>query len=311
MTKIFKNKSKTLFVSKADHIHARGKYAVILSPEFYWIKKVQLPVKKAKDALRLAASVYEGSLPQGDFSYAARKVEEGFIMIAYDKKEIASILEKIIPYKGDITSVHFTQDALSHIESCIAVSGFAALTNIDGIIVQVPRACTTTEHTLDEILQEADVSKNKVKLSSFDNELFSLSDLKPIAAIFLLLLFAFIAEYIVYKKASNDLESQRTQIIADNHLPRTSIQLKSIKKSLHKKYKTQKSLRETFASLSKVTLEKGEYIQSVEQTSKELLVEIHLINKAREADIKKSFAKLVPVQDAHLENNTLKLKIRS
>lgn len=311
MTKIFKNKSKTLFVSKTDKVEQRGAYSVILSPEFYWIKKVILPVKKEKEALKLAPSIYDGFLPSGEYSYEVRKVDDAFIMIAYSKKKISDELDKVIPYRSDIVDVYFAQDALSHIEECTEVDGKSALSNMDGIIIQVPRACTNTEVTLEEMLEKVSLGKRKVTLSSFDNELLSSKDISIIATIFTLLLLAFMSEYIVYKKAVIDLENQRAEIIDANDLPRTSIQLKSIKKSLNKKFKTQKRFREVLLAISKLRLKSGEYIQSIEESAKGATVEIMVTSGAREEEIKKMFPKDIMIQESSVRDNILKIRIAS
>ncbi len=309
MTKIFKNKTTTLFVSKSDRVEKRDSYAVILSPEFYWVKKVTLPVKKERDALKLAPSIFEGFLPAGEFSYEVRQCGDAFIMIAYDKKKIAQELEKIIPYKSDIAALYFAQDALGFIEECVAINERAALSNMDGIIIQVPRACTNTAGTLDELLSHATLEKRKVKLSSFDNTLLSAGDIKVIAAIFALLFFAFLSEYIVYKRATANLEEKRAEIIQRNDLPRTSIQLKSIKKSLLKKFKSQKKLRDVLVAIASLQLKSGEYIQSIEASTKETTVKIVLSAKEREAAIKKMLPKNILIKESRVDNKILTLKV--
>ena len=309
MTKIFKNNTHVLFVSKADRIETRAKYTVILSPEFYWVKKVTLPVKSERDALKLAPSIYEGFLPAGEFSYEARKVGDAFIMIAYNKKQIAEDLEKIFAYKSDIVDIYFAQDALVGIEECLAVNDKVALSNMDGTIIQIPRACTNTKEGLSEVLADATLGKRKVKLSSFDNELLSTKEITLIGLIFGLLLVSFLSEYIVYKKALSDLDSQRTMLIKEENLPRTSMQLKSIKKSLLKKYKTQKKLREILFALSKVRLQSGEYIQSIESSTKETVIEIYVTNKEREDAIKQMIPKSYHIKESNMHEHILRLKI--
>lgn len=289
----------------------RGSYAVILSPEFYWVKKVKLPVKRERDALKLAPSIYEGFLPAGEFSYEVRKEGEDFIVIAYDKKKVSAVLDEVFLHKKDIAEVYFAQDALAQIEECTAIDSKAALSNMDGIIIQVPRACTNTQQTLNDVLGAALIGKRKVKLSSFDNTLLSSGDIKIIASIVGLLLMAFLSEYIVYKKALGDLETKRAQIIVEHDLPRTSIQLKSIKKSLLKKFKTQKALRDVLFTLSKITLQKGEYIQSIEESVKETKVKIHVLSKQREGEIKKMFPSSMRIKESQMHENTLSLRIVS
>jgi len=311
LTKIFKNKSKILFVTKRDKVEQRGTYSVILSPEFYWIKKVTLPVKKEKEALRLAPSIYEGFLPAGEFSYEVRKSGDTFIMIAYDKKKIADALDRVIPYKSDIEAIYFAQDALTHIQECTVVDDALALSNMDDIIIQIPRSCTNTESDLEEILATATLGKRKVKLSSFDNALLSSKDVTLLSVVFALLLLAFISEYVVYKKAVMDLEQKRVDIIKENDLPSTSIQLKSIKKSLLKKFKKQKRLREILLAISKLRLKSGEYIQRIESSVKGAIVEIVITEDEREKVIKSMFPKDIMIEESSVHNNILKIRIAS
>ena len=311
MTKIFKNKSKVLFVSKADRVLQRGKYTIILSPEFYWVKRVTLPVKSERDALKLAPSIYDGFLPAGDFSYEVRKSGDEFIMIAYDKKEISQSLDKIFLHRKDVVDVYFAQDALSHIGECVAVDNAVALSNMSGTIIQIPRVCTKTDKTLNDVLEGASLAKRKVKLSSFDNALLSTGDIKLIASLFSLLFLAFASEYFVYKKALHELENQRAEIIKEHKLPRTSIQLKSIKKSLHKKFTTQKDMREVLYAISKISLKSGEYIESIEQTTKGATVKIHISEKTREDAIKKMFPATIMIKESSVRENILELRITS
>ena len=311
LTKIFNNKSNILFVSKADRIEERGSYTLILSPEFYWTKKVTLPVKKEKEALKLAPSVYEGFLPEGNFSYEVRKEGDDFIMIAYDKKKIASELEKVIPYKGDIAALYFAQDALGEVDECIAVNDKIALSNMDDVLMQIPRACTNTEVTLDEMLQNVTLTKHKVTLSSLDNELLSTRDIILVASLFGMLFLSFLSEYVVYKKATSALDTQRASIIKENDLPRTSVQLKSIKKSLVKKFDTQKNLREALFAISKISLKNGEYIESIEGSAKETVVKIHIQGKEREDEIRKMFPASVKIREMQVREDTLTVKVVS
>ena len=289
----------------------RDSYAVVLSPEFYWSKKVSLPVKKAKDALKLAPSVFEGFLPKGEFSYAARKMDDDFIMIAYDKKQIATDLEKILPYKSDIAEIYFAQDALSHIVECTAINGKAALSNHEGLIIQVPRVCTNTQHTMADMLENATLDKYKIKLSSFDNALLSPGDVKILVILFGLLFTGLMSEYVIYKGAASALEEKRSDIIKRYDLPRTSIQLKSIKKSLLKKYEAQKALRDRLALFSDMQLKSGEYIQSIEETVKDIEIKVQLLSKDREKELMQSFPSTLVIQERDFKDNMLTLRIRS
>ncbi len=119
------------------------------------------------------------------------------------------------------------------------------------------------------------------------------------------------SEYVVYKKATSDLENKRAEIIKTNNLPRTSIQLKSIKKSLTKKFKTQKKLRDMLLAISKLRLKSGEYIQSIEESTKGATVKIVVASKDREEEIKKMFPKAIMIRESRVDDNLLTIKVAS
>ena len=310
MKKVFSKSSKKLvFVSKSDKFVRGSSYSVILSPEFYWSKKVKLPVKKLSGAKKLAPSIYDGSLPNGEYSYEVRKAGDEFIIIAYDKSKISAQLEKNFPAKSDIKEIYFAQDALGSIKECTSINDSAALSNMDGIIIQVPRKCTNTTSMITDHLDKAVLGKNKIKLSASSNELLGRRDLMIAASVLGLLFLSFLTQYIVYKKELSSLDDKRAQIVKENGLPATMIQLKSIKKSLGKKFTTQKALRDTLQSLSKISLKEGEYIEKLESSSKDITLDIHLVKNDRESDIVKSLKKSANVKNSQVNGNTMSVRI--
>jgi len=116
-------------------------------------------------------------------------------------------------------------------------------------------------------------------------------------------------EYFNYKSASSALEEQREKIIKEYKLPPTMIQLRSIKKSLFKKFKSQKSIRELLSLISKLNLKDEEYIQNLQLDGRTLSLDIHIADPKRESKIKKDLQKSAKIQSSMFENDTLKLRI--
>ena len=300
-----------MFVTKKDKFIRGGKQNIILSPEFYWVKKVKLPVKNVSAAKRLAASVYEGALPEGNYSYEVRKAGDEFIIIAYDKKNILDDLKKVFPAKSTFKEVYFAQDVLDDIKECTAVNEHSALANIDGIIVSIPSACADTDSNskLADILESAKPKKHRISLSASSNELLQRADVIALSIFSLIVGASFLLEYINYKNETNKLEEQRAKIQKEYKLPPTMIQLKSIKKSLNKKFKSQKSIRDLLNTLSTLILKKDEYIEQLDLNKQSLSLKIHTADPKRESQIKKSLSKKAKIESSSYEGDSLSLRI--
>ena len=61
-----------------DASKKREKVNVILSPSLYWVKKLSLPVKYVREVKKLLPSIFEDTLPKGNYNYTAYKSGEDF-----------------------------------------------------------------------------------------------------------------------------------------------------------------------------------------------------------------------------------------
>ncbi len=311
MTKIFKSNSTIFYFTHSSVIKESGVYDVILSPEFYWVKKVNLPVKKIRAAKNLAESVYAGSLPEGDFVYEVSKSGDEFIIIAYDKDKIAKEISKKFIKNAKVSAIYFAQNEFSELEGCCGVDESNSLINLNSLILQVPRVCTESKKDINDYLKDKKLSKNRVTLSSFEGSIIGTKELYLIASGVFLLFVSFSADLINYKGAIKELEEQKSQIVAQNSLPQTSMQLKSIKQSLIKTYERQKKMRDEIFALNGLNLQKGEFIESINTNPKETVVVIKVSSKDREKDIKAKLLKTVKIKSANFANSRLTLKIDS
>jgi len=311
LIKLFnKSSSKITYVTRHSRYLNVGRYLVILSPDYYWIKKEKLPVKSISKAKKLAPSVFEGSLPKGNYQYEVRKSGDEFIIIAYDRVEIADRLKEIFPTKSTITAVYFAQDLLGSIDECVSIDEKSALTNIDSILVQVPRKCSNTTSTINDYLDRINLnSAKRVNLSSGGAELFDRKDLIILSTLFGVVALSLLLKYISYKIDIKNLEKSRAKIVKEYNLPPTMIQIKSIKRSLDKKFKQQKILRDRLYELSKIDLKRGEYISKVQFDGKRVDLTIHIADNKRAKSIKESIASKLKIISDALEGDNLHLRI--
>lgn len=305
-----RQKREALFITKKDKFIRNGDFTVILAPEFYWVKKVKLPVKSLAKARNLAPSVFEGNLPEGRYSYEIRRAGDGeFIVMAYNKEQIQKELEKIFPAKSKIKEIYFAQDALGGIKECTTINEKAALMNIDDIIIQVPRSCVNSDTKIAEHLKDAVLGRHKIRLSAGGDEILPKRDIILASVLVALLLVAFLGEYFIYKKAQNDLDQKRSEIIKENKLPPTMIQIRSIQKSLGKKFAKQKKLREALYALSKINLREGDYFESIELGEKEMAVKLHLADPTRQNSMTQALKRIGKVLSTQMQENILSARI--
>lgn len=307
---LFRSNVTPLFLHKETAPREEGEYRVILSPQFYWVKKVSLPVKRVSDAKRLAESVFEGALPAGTFSYEVVKADDGdFIVIAYDREAITQLLSEKFIKNARVKSVHFAQLACKALDTCCSVDDASSLVNINGLLMQIPRNCTDPKLEIGEYLKSVKPGSDRVKLGSLDVEVVDRRTFAMMVAALLLFLAAFGIEYFDYKKGISRLEETKTALIHKYDLPPTTMQLESIKNRLFKTYKTQKRIRETLAAIAKLPLQKDEYIKLLDIDDKTAKIEIALSDPKREAALKSLLAKNYKILESAVHDNTLTVKI--
>ncbi len=308
MKNIFEKSREVFFITKQSRLRTEGKVTLVLSPEFYWIKKEELPVKRVYEAKRLAPSVFDGFLPEGNFSYIVYKEDEKFILIAYDKEEILKTLENIVDDMNNIEEIYFAQTEFSDIEGCVEIDDKNAIASIEGVIVQIPRRCANPSMRIDELLEGMELSKYKIKIGA--QEVMGKKELVLYAAVFALFTLSFLTEYAIYKTEIKKMQTRKAQILTKYNLPRTSIQLKSIKNSLLKSYNTQKRIRDTIDYLGSVELKKGEFIDMISVDTKNADFSIKLSSKQRQNAVISYIQKRYKIIEKSQNNDILTIKIK-
>ena len=307
---LFQNRAQLFFLHKHAVPQKEGTFDVILSPQFYWVKKVSLPVKRAAEAKKLAESVFEGSLPAGEYSYEVIAAGEGeFVLIAYNREEITEVLEDFFTGSARVQSVRFAQYECADLDTCCSIDDESSLVQLNGLLMQIPRNCTDPKLRIDDYIKNIKPTSHKVKLGTLDAEVMDRRTFAFLAAAVVLFMSAYILEYVDYKKESAKLEEAKQALIRKYNLPPTTMQLDSIKQSLFKTFQQQKKIRQTLASLAKTVLGKKEYINSMQIDGKTATVEFAVADSARARALEHQLAGKFKILDSTVDDKSLKVKI--
>ena len=310
MKNLFQNSAQLFFLHQHAVPQKEGTFDVVLSPQFYWVKKVSLPVKRAGEAKKLAESVFEGSLPEGVYSYEVIPAGDGeFILIAYNRDEIAQKLGTFFTDNAKVQSVRFAQYECAGLDECCSIDDESSLVNLNGLLMQIPRNCTDPKLRIDDYLKGIKPTSHKVKLGSLDVEVMDRRTFVYLAAAVVLFMSAYVLEYVDYKKEAAKLEAAKSALIRKYDLPPTTMQLNSIKNRLFKTFQKQKKIRETLFALSKIPLSKKEYITQMDIDDKTATVAFSVPDASRAKALRQELARKFKLLDSSVGDNSVKVKI--
>ncbi|NPA56092.1 MAG: hypothetical protein GXO40_06980, partial [Epsilonproteobacteria bacterium] len=223
---------QTIFYTKDFDEEITHPVNVILSPQFYWIKKIDAPVKNIFQAKKIAQNMFD---LEEEYIYEAINVDNTFFAIAIKKDLSLKIDAKYI------NAIYIAQSEL-HAYDCLNVSKNHSIKKIDGILFCFPS---------DEKCQNIEDILPNIKLSKYAIRLKDDRFVLPIVAL-LLINIAFVITNISIHLQANRLEEKLVHLTTTNHLPSTSFELDSILSSLKKFDNAEVRLRKNLEFITNV-----------------------------------------------------------
>ena len=170
---------------------------VMLTPQFYTLKKERLPIKFAYQAKKIAASLFEGMLQEGkSYDYFVFREGEQWVFIAYSLEEITEFFKSKGLSLESISKLFFAQQAVSAFKDPYLLSEKEVLAVVDDTVVVMPRSVLGDETPAPALALQN--PKKGVAIQSAYASLLSRKEALGFAAIFLLFAVLFIAEGIRY-----------------------------------------------------------------------------------------------------------------
>jgi len=277
----FKRETKRLFLdprSLESIFYEKGeRFDIILSPALYWVKKIALPITSVREVKKLLPSIFEESLPEGDYSYYAYKHGEEFFVFAYEDKKIFDFLnQKGVAY-SDIASVRFAQSEFDTIESTLCINEKECLYLKDELVILVPSEWIDKKEMLD--IKNLKLSNHTIKLQQYGH-IVDKSSLVKIGAILLALAFIFIAEIFIASVKKDELITAREEIFPKYKLLPTMFQNRSSLEKYRAIDEQGKKLREMLSYFFKMKLVKEQKLIHIAYKNKLLSVKFSGVTQA-------------------------------
>ena len=298
------NKNSKIFLCSNTKIETAFKVDIILSPEFYWARIFDIPVKNITQAKNVLPTLFEDIVDSiSDLSYQVIKLEDNkYLCFAYINKRIYEAIKDSGINLSLVNSVYFAQNECKEFKQ-FNVGDKSFVYTQDEILVKAPSALFKDNIDLNEHINEINLSSNKVDIKLYNN-ILSTNQIYFIMAICILISSVNFAKIYAYKSESNNIEEQIELQKEQSNLPSSMIQVDSI----INKYKT----------ISKQEIEKREILEyvlqniSFELNSIELDKDILILNmknrnKKRDEDYINKKYKIVSSQ---IKGDNLEIRIK-
>jgi hypothetical protein len=220
---------------------------LILSPEFYWVRKFEIPVKTETQARHVLPTLFEDIISDTSvLTYQVIKQEENlFLCFAYNNKKIYEAIKKSNIPTLNISSVYFAQNECYSFNS-FKIDNSKFMYTSENILVKVPNNLLDDVMDLKKILNNINISSNKVQIKLYNNVINS----KYYSMFFIFLGVLIVLNAIKYFDYSNEISKIDESIIKIkkvNNLPNSTLQTSSILKKYEKQVILENKKREVIA----------------------------------------------------------------
>ena len=307
----FRRDATTLFLDPASKeelsYEKSNKVNIILSPSLYWVKKMSLPLTSVREVKKLLPSIFEDSLPEGHYSYAAYKHGAEFMLFAYEDKKILDLLAKHDISSANIASVHFAQSEFKEIENAFCINEKQCMYLKDELLVLAPSAWVSEKEKLN--LDAITLSKHTIKLQQFGH-IVDNGSLYRIGAILSVLALIFMVEIFITSVKKDSIGLAKDELFTKYNLQSTMFQNRSLLSKYSKIHKRQTKLRENISYFLSLKLKPSQKISLIDYKNNLLSVTISGVDASSKETVKDQLnAKRVKFTTS-LSNDKLKVEVK-
>lgn len=286
----FKQQGQLLFLDQSSEIAVDQdkKYFIILSPSLYWVKKVTLPLKYVHEVKKIAHTLFEETLPPGNYSFYVVKNKDDFFVFAYEDSELLALLSQKGIALNQISGISFAQFVVSDSQTPFLVDDANVLLNKDGIVVLLPAAWFDNVQTLD--MSEKTPPKETIQLEQFSHIVDS-KTLYTMSALLLLFIVVLLGEYFYFMQQKEQIENKREKLFKEYKLKPTLMQNRAILQHYKKRDSKAQTLRKYIDYFLKARLKTQEKISEIAYDGRVLKVTLQGVKKSDEKRILSQFYK--------------------
>ena len=224
------------YLSKASLPILENTVDVVLSPEFYWAKGVNVPSSNKRQLKAMAPSIFAGALPKGEYRYLVYPVgKERWVVVAYDKKAILNELVKLGVATRKIAKVYLAQALYVKLKETVAKVGEEHLVSVlDGVVCQVRNPQDESTFVQIETLVDVKSMSEPIDLGSMQDKVMKPSSFYQLALLALTVLCVYGLSLWPNLAKTQRLARDKAALL-DRGLPQTSFERASILTPLYQK----------------------------------------------------------------------------
>lgn len=245
------NKSKKVFLSTNTKIATTNKVDIILSPEFYWVRVFDIPVKNISQARHVLPTLFEDILETvNQLSYEIIKLEDNrYLCFAYINKKIYEAIKLSGINPALVNGVYFAQNECKNFEQFF-IEDKSFLYTSDGILVKVPNELLSQKTDLSKQLDKINLSNHKVDIK-FYNKVLSSKQIYALIATCIFFALINVIKIVDYKNSTEKIDEKIASLKANSSLPESILQTNSIIKKYKKIATKELKKREAFEYIVK------------------------------------------------------------
>jgi hypothetical protein len=250
---------------------------IILSPSFYWVKKIVLPLKHERDVKKLLPSIFEEILPKGVYSYEVYKKEDYFLAFAYEDKKILEFLAARGVSTAKIANICFAQIFFSEADLPLRISDKRTLVMQDGILLIVPSSWhkSAKEFYIDERV----FPEHTIVLEKF-NHIVDKKKIYQIGYIVIFIALLLSVELFMVQQSRDEILAAKEEVFSKYNLKPTMIQNESMAKGYNALHEQQMKFRSTIATVTNLQLRQNEKIDSINYKDRKVHVIFSGVSKS-------------------------------
>ncbi len=245
--------SKELLLVHATmkHVSLSEPVNIMLTPQFYTLKKEILPVTYAYQAKKLAVSLFEGLLDgEGSYDFFVYKEGEYWTFIAYDIEKITDFLRSKGFNQGDVSKIFFVQQSVEKFTAPYVLSDQDALMVLDDTVVVVPATALSLEES-SSLNFNRDFTPNKgVSVEDASSSIFTVKQAILLSAFFIFFALMFLIEGSRYGGESGSAEEELQSLYAEYPSLQSSYTREGIVNKYRALDKTERTKRDAIKKLS-------------------------------------------------------------
>jgi len=190
---------------------------IMLTPQFYTIKREELPVKYAYQAKRIAPSLFDGLIENlQDQKYFVSKEHEKendtWVFIAYDEEKIKTFLESKGIHGTQVSKIYFAEQSLDAFTAPMLLGDNDALVNLDGTMTVIPQLALNPEDKSIRI-NRSFTPKKGVSFEGREKSMVSTNEAYTLGAIFVLFAMIYFVEGSRYDGDSEAQQEEMQQLL--------------------------------------------------------------------------------------------------